>query len=165
MTPVKPGSKYHALYRHLREHGGPTVRLTFREIEAVLRAPLPSSARAGRAFWSNRAQGALQASSWMDAGYRVSRIDLPTQTVTFVRSRPRYSVRREQGRVLWDPELIRALRGHLGLNQAGLADVLGVRQQTVSEWERGTYAPTRASGNHLTLVAERAGFDLRKGKP
>lgn len=164
MTPVKPGSKYHNLHRHLREHGGPTVRLSFREIEAILGSPLPASARAGRAFWSNRTRGALQASAWLDAGYRVSRIELASESVTFLRSRPRYNVRREQGRILWDADLIRALRGHLGLNQAGLAEVLGVRQQTVSEWERGIYAPTRASGSHLTLVAERAEFDLRKGK-
>jgi DNA-binding transcriptional regulator YiaG len=164
MTPVKPGSKYYNLYRHLRGRGGPSIRLTFGEIERILGTPLPPSARSSRAYWSNRAQGALQASAWLDAGYRVARIEMEAQRVMFARSRPRYDVRREEGRVLWDPDLIRALRGHLGLNQAGLAEILGVRQQTVSEWERGIYIPTRASGNHLTLVAERAGFDLRRGK-
>jgi DNA-binding transcriptional regulator YiaG len=82
--------------------------------------------------------------------------------VTFSRAQVRYSVHHEEGRVVWEPDLIRALRAHLGLNQAGLADVLGVRQQTISEWERGSYSPTRASEHHLTLVAERAGFDLRE---
>jgi DNA-binding XRE family transcriptional regulator len=160
MTPVKPGSKYHGLFEHLRRRAEPTVTLTFREIEAMLAGPLPASARAGRAFWSNRTGTGLQASAWLDAGFRVAEVDLDAATVAFVRKKLRYDVRREGGRIVWDPALIRALREHLGLNQAGLAEVLGVRQQTISEWERGSYTPTRASEKHLTLVAERAGFDL-----
>ena len=35
-----------------------------------------------------------------------------------------------------------------------------MRQQTVSEWETGVYAPTRATSKFLTLVAERAGFNF-----
>lgn len=162
MTPTKPGSKYHGLYLHLRGRADPSVHLTFREIEALLASPLPASARSSRAFWSNRTRTGLQASAWLDASYRVAEADLGRETVTFVRKKLRYDVRREAGRVLWDPELIRALREHLGVNQAGLAEVLGVRQQTVSEWERGSYAPTRATEHHLTLVAERAGFDLKE---
>jgi len=54
---------------------------------------------------------------------------------------------------------VRALRQHLGLTQAGLSEELGVRQQTVSEWETSAYQPRGASARLLTLVAERAGFD------
>ncbi len=39
-----------------------------------------------------------------------------------------------------------------------MADELGVRQQTVSEWEVGAYEPRGASRTVLSLVAERAGF-------
>ena len=56
---------------------------------------------------------------------------------------------------------MRALRDHLGLSQGGLAGELGVRQQTVSEWETGQYAPRGASARLLSLVAERAGFEYR----
>jgi DNA-binding transcriptional regulator YiaG len=59
----------------------------------------------------------------------------------------------------WDRERVRALRAHLGLTQDALADELGVRQQTVSEWETGQYAPRGASAKLLTMVAENAGFD------
>lgn len=162
MSPVKPGSKYSALHHHLRGRADPTVQLTFAQIEDLLGSPLPPSARRGKAFWSNRARAGLQASAWLEAGFRVIRVDLDVGSVTFSRARLRYSVHREEGRVVWEPGMIRALRAHLGLNQAGLADVLGVRQQTISEWERGSYSPTRASEHHLTLVAERAGFDLRE---
>ncbi len=53
---------------------------------------------------------------------------------------------------------MRALRQHLGLTQAALSAELGVRQQTVSEWETGLYQPRGASARLLRLVAERAGF-------
>ena len=58
----------------------------------------------------------------------------------------------------WDAGGVRALRRHLGATQEQLAQELGVRQQTVSEWETGAYRPRGASGRLLTLVAERAGF-------
>lgn len=58
----------------------------------------------------------------------------------------------------WDAERVRALRQHLGLSQDELAEELGTRQQTVSEWETGRYQPRGASVRILTIVAERAGF-------
>ena len=44
------------------------------------------------------------------------------------------------------------------VGNAALSSELGVRQQTVSEWETGLYQPRGASARLLTLVAERAGF-------
>jgi transcriptional regulator with XRE-family HTH domain len=58
----------------------------------------------------------------------------------------------------WDASGVQALRRHLGLTQRELAEELGVRQQTVSEWETGMYRPRGASRRLLGLVAERAGF-------
>ena len=63
-----------------------------------------------------------------------------------------------QRKPTWDAGQVRALRQHLGLTQAGLSAELGVRQQTVSEWETGLYQPRGASVRLLRLVAERAGF-------
>jgi DNA-binding transcriptional regulator YiaG len=40
-----------------------------------------------------------------------------------------------------------------------MADELGTRQQTISEWETGQYRPRGASARLLSLVAERAGFE------
>src|SRR5690606_8910472 len=56
----------------------------------------------------------------------------------------------------WDARRIRALRTRLGLTQAGLADRLGTRQQTVSEWETGASSPRRMSRRLLRMVAEDA---------
>ncbi len=58
----------------------------------------------------------------------------------------------------WDAGHIRALRSHLGLTQSELAERLGTRQQTISEWEKGMYKPRGASATLLSIVAERAKF-------
>jgi len=57
-----------------------------------------------------------------------------------------------------DSEYIQALRHHLGLTQRELADRLGTRQQTISEWETGMYKPRGASATLLSIIAERAKF-------
>ena len=59
----------------------------------------------------------------------------------------------------WDAETIRALRKYLGWSQSALARELGIRQQTVSEWETGVYRPRGASVTILNLLARTAGFD------
>jgi len=53
---------------------------------------------------------------------------------------------------------VRALRRHLGFTQQRLARELGMRQQTVSEWEQGLYQPRGGSVTLLNLLAERAAF-------
>ena len=59
----------------------------------------------------------------------------------------------------WNRRRIRALRQHLGLTQVGMAAHLGVRQQTVSEWETGQYEPRGTSVTLLGMVAERCRFE------
>lgn len=61
----------------------------------------------------------------------------------------------------WDSRSVRALRHHLGLSQQKLSQELGVRQQTISEWESGKYKPRGACARVLTLVAERAEFSYQ----
>lgn len=64
----------------------------------------------------------------------------------------------------WDNQSIRALRQHLRLTQAKLAEELGTRQQTISEWETGMYKPRGTSATLLTLVAEHSGFKYEPSK-
>ena len=61
----------------------------------------------------------------------------------------------------WDSESIRLLRKHMDLTQQQMADELGTRQQTISEWETGAYRPRGGMNRLLTLVAEQAGFDYQ----
>jgi len=65
----------------------------------------------------------------------------------------------------WDGARVRALRQHLGLTQQQMADELGIRQQTVSEWETGMYQPRGTSSTLLTMVAERASFKYETTSP
>ena len=61
-------------------------------------------------------------------------------------------------RARWDSKRIHALRRHLGLTQRELAERLGTRQQTISEWEKEMYKPRGASATLLSIIAERAKF-------
>jgi DNA-binding transcriptional regulator YiaG len=54
----------------------------------------------------------------------------------------------------WNAERVRALRQRRGENQHQFAERLGTRQQTVSEWERGSSHPRRMAQRLLTLLAE-----------
>jgi transcriptional regulator with XRE-family HTH domain len=156
---MNEGSKYYPLYAHLRQTGGDEITLTFSEIERLLGIRLPASARTQRAWWSNRGQGAVQAQAWMRAGYHVAEVDLQAERVTFRKPVRVYAVKREGDTVVWTGELVKALRHHLGVSQAELAEQLGMRQQTISDWEIGSYTPRRSSSKYLTLFAERVGFE------
>ena len=65
----------------------------------------------------------------------------------------------KRNKVRWTGGRIRSLRQHLRMTQQELSDELGIRQQTVSEWERALYLPRGSSATLLTIVAERSGFD------
>ena len=65
----------------------------------------------------------------------------------------------------WDSEYILALRRHLGFTQREMADRLGTRQQTISEWEIGLYKPRGASSTLLSIIAERAKFEYQAIPP
>jgi DNA-binding transcriptional regulator YiaG len=95
----------------------------------------------------------------MGAGYHVEALDLVGEQVTFRKPGLVYNVQREGENVFWDADLVKALRHHMGLNQAQFAEELGVRQPTISEWETGAYIPRRSSSKLLTLIAEKAEFE------
>jgi len=61
----------------------------------------------------------------------------------------------------WDSGSVRSLRNHLELTQVELAGQMGIRQQTVSEWEQGQYAPRGASAKLLSIIADRSGFEYK----
>ncbi|MDP2744216.1 MAG: helix-turn-helix domain-containing protein [Dehalococcoidia bacterium] len=61
----------------------------------------------------------------------------------------------------WSSAEIRALRRHLGLTQQGMAEEMGTRQQTISEWETRKYQPRGVSARLLSIIAERSDFEYR----
>jgi len=68
---------------------------------------------------------------------------------------------RRRAKYQWDAGSIHALRDHMDMTQQQMAEELGTRQQTISEWETGMYRPRGGMNRLLTLVAERAGFEYR----
>ena len=56
------------------------------------------------------------------------------------------------------------MRKHLGVTQVKLAHELGIRQQTISDWEKGIYQPRGASATLLTIIAEHSSFKYKAEK-
>lgn len=65
----------------------------------------------------------------------------------------------------WHSGTISALRKHLGITQAKMADELGTRQQTISEWEVGLYQPRGMSLTLLNIIAEKSKFKYTGKNP
>ena len=61
--------------------------------------------------------------------------------------------------------MLRALRVYLGFSQVELSEMLGVRQQTISEWETGMYQPRGASAKLLSIIAEQVKFKYDASPP
>jgi len=77
------GTKYHPLFEHLLFSGQGQIMMTFAEVETIIGAPLPPSARQREEWWSNSPSGHSQARAWMRANYRASDIDLAKERVSF----------------------------------------------------------------------------------
>ena len=65
----------------------------------------------------------------------------------------------EARKISWDSNRVQALRRHMKLTQRELAEQLGTRQQTISEWETDMYQPRGASAKLLSIVAEQSKFE------
>jgi DNA-binding transcriptional regulator YiaG len=155
---IKAGSKYYPLYQYLQRQARGEISMAIAAIDTLITGTLPKSAWTQKAWWSNRSRGALQATAWISAGYHTHTIDLDQQRVSFQPFQAEYQVQQIDGEILWEAEAVKALRQHLNLTQAKFAETLGVRRQTVSEWENGVYAPDRSTAKHLGLVADQAEF-------
>jgi hypothetical protein len=80
-------AKYDTLRTFLEARSAPQLKLSFADIERILGAPLPASARRHPAWWANERVGThQQALAWLDAGYETRRLDLNSATIEFVRS-------------------------------------------------------------------------------
>lgn len=79
--------KYDPLHEYLESQSSPQLKMSFAEIERILGAVLPASARRHQAWWANEQAGTHHhARSWLDAGYETRHLDLNGATVEFVRS-------------------------------------------------------------------------------
>ncbi len=86
VRPTGSGGKYGPLGRHLAASDDGAVSLGFREIEEILGAPLPASARTYREWWANTERNP-QARPWLAAGYRLDSVDFMASRAVFRRVR------------------------------------------------------------------------------
>lgn len=84
-------SKYEPLHQHLTGVTSDRIRLSFQEIERILRFSLPNSARQYAPWWANTGGSHIQADAWMSAGWRTAQVDVPGERVTFERTARRPS--------------------------------------------------------------------------
>lgn len=156
---MKPGSKYYSLYQRLSQFEDEKFILSIDEIETHIEGKLPKTARTQPSWWANRSKGGYQSLAWIQNGYHTTAIDLERQTITFEKFQAEYKIQRVDGVIKWDASAIRALRMHMNMTQLQFAEAMGVRRQTISEWENAVYLPDRSTMKHLGLVAEKEAFD------
>ena len=78
--------KYEPLYEYLvkkREEGHTFWHTSFAEIEGIIGASLPSSARTWPLFWSNLRQEKRASTAWFLAGWKTANLDMADETVQF----------------------------------------------------------------------------------
>ena len=80
-------AKYDPLRTFLSAQPGHDTTLSFVQIEQVIGAPLPPSARAYPMWWSNETgrERHVQAEAWLRSGWRVQEVKFHEQIVTFRR--------------------------------------------------------------------------------
>ena len=80
-------AKYQPLTTHLRAQRADHIRMSFAEIERVIRAKLPRSADSYRAWWSNNPTNNVMTQAWLDAGFESEQVDLAGRKLVFRRVR------------------------------------------------------------------------------
>lgn len=85
------GGRYEALADWLQSQPGKIdqIPLSFNQVEEIIQAELPSSARNYRAWWANDAVGHSHSQLWLEAGWRTTYVNLTEGKVTFTRIRER----------------------------------------------------------------------------
>ena len=73
--------KYAPLSDHLKDLEDNNVGLSFEQIETIIRARLPASAKLYREWWSNQTNftNRPQAKAWMKEGFRVKTVHQSSQ--------------------------------------------------------------------------------------
>ena len=79
--------RYDHLGAYLSEQTGDACTLTFAEVKEIVGYSLPVSAKEYRPWWGND-KTHVQARGWMDAGWKVERLELQQERVHFVRIAP-----------------------------------------------------------------------------
>jgi CBS domain-containing protein len=78
-------SRYTPLAAHLLAQTADQVELTFAQVEEIIGGQLPAYARKHPSFWANDSVGHVQSRQWLEVGWRMLRLNLGEEKVTFYR--------------------------------------------------------------------------------
>ena len=81
-------TKYANLGKYLELQNNSLVRMTFREVEAVIGCSLPRSSRYP-AWWSNNPSNNVMTKVWLEAGFKTEQVDIEGHKLVFRRVKPR----------------------------------------------------------------------------
>lgn len=84
-------SRYAPLAIWLQSQENDRVRHSFKDIETIIGDELPPSAYNNRSWWANDRVGHVQSIQWLEAGWRVSSVNMSAERVTFSRMGDRQS--------------------------------------------------------------------------
>jgi|GEM_PF-1557915 len=152
-TELPAGSKeYRFLSDYLQASNQGRIKLTYQEIEDILKFKLPESATTNRAFWANTTSHSI-ALSWLSVNYEVVEVNLEDKYIVFEKKRNfEKATIDEQMRVIVN-EIISeyGLRHKISLRE--LYELLGARFQT----NRGSIIPSDYCYNRVNK-----GIDFHK---
>ena len=78
--------KYNPLQEFLITCDQPRISLSFAEIERIIGAKLPDSARENQAWWANDGRGHSQV--WLGEGWKIGNLNIAGEKVAFYRVDP-----------------------------------------------------------------------------
>lgn len=118
--------KYRFLSDYLHQSGSSRVKLSYGEIEEILKFKLPDSATTHRAFWANTTSHSI-ALSWLSVNYEVVEADLEDKYIIFEKKRDFEKMTiDEQIRTVVD-EIIAGYGRHYKISLKELYELLGAR--------------------------------------
>jgi hypothetical protein len=126
-TELPTGSKkYRFLSDYLHESNQSRIKLSYAEIENILKFKLPDSASTHRAFWANTTSHSI-ALSWLSVSYEVVEVNLEDKYIVFEKKRDFEKMTiNEQMRTVVD-EIIAEYGLHYKISLKELYELLGAR--------------------------------------
>ncbi len=123
--------KYRFLSDYLYEINLSRVKLSFSEIEDILKFKLPDSAATHRAFWANTTSHSI-ALSWLSVNYSVVEVNLENRYIVFEKNRDfeKMTIDEQMRKVV--TEIVSEYGEHYKISLKELYEMLGARFQTNS---------------------------------
>ncbi len=130
-APPSGSKKYRFLSDHLHESNQSRIKLSYTEIENILKFKLPDSASTHRAFWANTTSHSI-ALSWLSVNYEVVEVNLEDKYIVFEKKRDFEKMTiNEQMRTVVN-EIIAEYGLHYKISLKELYELLGARFGTNS---------------------------------